>query len=93
MAREALCFLDIASRGAVFDNGAGARLRIDLENFPHLALWSRPPAPFLCIEAWTGHGDPVGFAGDISDKPSMLLLPPGARARHAARFSFTTFAA
>lgn len=87
MAQEALCFLDIASRGAVFDNGAGLRLRVDLEDFPHLALWARPPAPFLCIEAWTGHGDPVGFAGELSDKPSMRLLAPGATARHCARFS------
>lgn len=87
MALEALCFLDIASSSAVFDNGAGARLRVDLEDFPHLALWARPPAPFLCIEAWTGHGDPVGFAGELAEKPSMRLLAPGAVARHAARFS------
>jgi galactose mutarotase-like enzyme len=90
MAQEALCFLDIASRGATFENGAGARLRVELEGFPHLALWARPPAPFLCIEAWTGHGDPVGFEGEISQKPSMRLLAPGATARHAARFSFTS---
>ena len=90
MAREALCFLDIDSRSASFENGEGARLRVDLEDFPHLALWARPPAPFLCIEAWTGHGDPVGFEGEISQKPSMRLLAPGATARHAARFSFTS---
>ena len=87
MAQEALCFLDIASRGAVFDNGAGLRLRLDLDDFPHLALWGRPPAPFLCIEAWTGHGDPVDFAGELAEKPSIRLLAPGATARHAARFS------
>lgn len=86
LAAEALCFLDIASAGACLDNGAGARLRVDLENFPHLALWSRPPAPFLCIEAWTGYGDPVGFDGEISDKPSMRLLQPGETGRHGARF-------
>lgn len=89
MAQEALCFLDLASRGAVLDNGAGARLRVDLDGFPHLALWARPPAPFLCIEAWSGHGDPVGFDGELADKPSMRLLAPGATSRHTARFSFT----
>ena len=77
---------DIAEK----DPAPGARLRIDLENFPHLALWARPPAPFLCIEAWTGHGDPVGFEGEISQKPSMRLLGPGETGRHTARFSFTT---
>ena len=88
-----MCFLDIASRRVAFDNGAGLRLSATLDNFPHLALWARPPAPFLCIEAWTGHGDPVGFDGDISDKPSMRLLAPGAMARHAAHFAVEPAAA
>lgn len=87
MAQEALCFLDIGSRGATFDNGVGLRLRVELDDFPHLALWARPPAPFLCIEAWTGHGDPVGFDGELADKPSMRLLAPGETASHGARFS------
>lgn len=88
LAKEALCFLDVASRGAAIENGAGARLRVDLDDFPHLALWSLPPAPFLCVEAWTGHGDPVDFDGELADKPSMRLLPPGETARHSACFSF-----
>lgn len=86
-AREALCFLDARSKGLTFAHRGGAALRVDLDDFPHIALWSRPGAPFLCIEPWTGHGDPVGFDGELVDKPSMRLLAPGARARHAARFS------
>jgi hypothetical protein len=49
-------------------------------------LWSRPGAPFLCLEAWTGHGDPAGFSGDIFAKPSMQSLFPGESARCAATF-------
>jgi galactose mutarotase-like enzyme len=86
MAKEALCFLDAASRRLVYDNGAGARLCVMLEDFPHIALWSLPPAPFLCIEAWTGHGDPEDFSGDLYEKPSMRLLAPGERAAHSATF-------
>ena len=84
---EALCFLEARSRGLTFVREGGAALRVELEDFPHIALWSRPGAPFLCIEPWTGCGDPVGFAGELADKPSMRLLAPGRRARHAARFS------
>jgi galactose mutarotase-like enzyme len=87
-AREALCLIDARSAGLTFERRGGAALRVDLDDFPHLALWSRVGAPFLSIEAWTGHGDPVGFTGELRDKPSMRLLPPGARARHAARFAF-----
>lgn len=85
-AQEALCFLNIASRRFVYDNGAGARVTVTLDDFPHVAFWARPPAPFICLEAWTGYGDPVGFAGEIFDKPSMRILPPGAQAHHGARF-------
>lgn len=88
MANEALCFLEARSRSLRFVAPDGAAIRIELQDFPHFALWSRPPAPFLCIEAWTGHGDPEGFAGDISEKPSMRFLPVGATAGHAIRLSF-----
>jgi galactose mutarotase-like enzyme len=87
MANEALCFLDARSRSLRFVAPDGAAIRVELEDFPHIALWSRPRAPFLCIEAWTGHGDPEGFAGDIRDKPSMRFLLPGASAEHAVRLT------
>jgi galactose mutarotase-like enzyme len=83
---EALCFLNARSAGLEFSAENGPVLRMELENFPHIALWSRPGAPFLCLEAWTGHGDPVGFDGDIFAKPSMRALAPGEMARSAARF-------
>lgn len=86
MEKEALCFLDAASRRLVYDNGGGARLCVTLEDFPHIAFWSLPPAPFLCIEAWTGHGDPEDFSGDLYEKPSMRILAPGESATHGATF-------
>lgn len=86
MNNEALCFLNAASRRFVYDSGAGVALAVELENFPHLAFWSRPPAPFLCLEAWTGHGDPEDFCGDLYEKPSMRVLAPGDGASHRAIF-------
>lgn len=83
---EALCFLDARSAGLEFAAQEGPSLRMELENFPHIALWSRPHAPFLCLEAWTGHGDPEGFDGDLFAKPSMRVLAPGESARSGAQF-------
>ena len=88
---EALCFFDARGAGLEFfaRDAAGVekpRLRMQLENFPHIALWSRPGASFLCLEAWTGHGDPEHFSGDIFAKPSMRRLNPGESARSAATF-------
>lgn len=87
LAQEALCFLDLRSRSLRFDRGDGSRISMWLGEMPHLAIWTLPNAPFLCLEAWTGHGDPVGFTGEIADKPSMRLLPPGGVAQHLAGFS------
>ncbi|QGM98882.1 aldose 1-epimerase [Methylocystis parvus] len=89
-ARDALCFLNISSRSLAFDNGAGARLKVTLDEFPHVGFWTLPPAPYLCIEPWTGHGDPVDFHGDLYEKPSMRILQPGESARHGASFAFET---
>jgi galactose mutarotase-like enzyme len=85
LAKEALCFLEAASRFVRFIGPAGA-VRISAENFSHWALWSLPGAPFVSIEAWTGHGDPDGFAGDITDKPSMRFLEPGDESIHRVAF-------
>ncbi|MCC7271926.1 MAG: aldose 1-epimerase family protein [Alphaproteobacteria bacterium] len=87
-AAEALCFLDARSRSLRFADDAGRGIDVAWDGFPHLALWTRPGAPFLCIETWTGHGDPEDFAGDLAEKPSIRLLAPGAVARHAVAFSW-----
>ena len=86
-AAEALCFLGAASHGIDFAGPEGV-IRIETENFPHFALWARPPAEFLCIEAWTGYGDPEGFSGDLFAKPSMRILSPGEAAAHTMCFGF-----
>jgi galactose mutarotase-like enzyme len=43
----------------------------------YLGLWSKPGAPFLCIEPWEGVTDPVGFAGDFRQKPGVFQIAPG----------------
>ncbi|MDF2117119.1 aldose 1-epimerase family protein [Roseiarcaceae bacterium H3SJ34-1] len=84
--QEAMCFLDARSRSLRFEGLDGMAIRIAAEGFPHFALWSRPRAPFLCVETWSGHGDPQGFDGDLYDKPSMIHLQPQQERRHCATF-------
>jgi fructose-1,6-bisphosphatase/inositol monophosphatase family enzyme/galactose mutarotase-like enzyme len=85
---DALCFLDCKSRSLAFIDASGASTTMESESFQHAALWTRPGAPFLCLEAWTGYSDPDGFTGDLFDKPGMRTLEPGERARHEARYVF-----
>jgi hypothetical protein len=53
-----------------------------LNAFPHLAVWSRPTAPFLSLEAWTGHADWEDAAGDLASREAMIQLGPGETGRH-----------
>jgi galactose mutarotase-like enzyme len=85
---EALCFINAKSRTLTFERAGFGAIEIAGEGFPHWALWSKPGAPFLCIEAWSGHGDPEGFAGELRDKPSITLLAAAGEGVHKARFSF-----
>lgn len=86
--QEALCFLNARSRHMDFCAPDGSAIRVASDDFAHLALWSKPGAPFVCIETWTGHGDPVGFAGELADKPSMIVLAPGESRSHRATYEW-----
>jgi galactose mutarotase-like enzyme len=88
LANDALCFLSPNSRSLEFVM-QGATIAMDFPGFDHCALWTRPPAPYLCLEAWTGYSDPEGFDGDLFDKPSMRVLAPGEKARHEATYRFS----
>lgn len=85
---EALCFINAKSRTLTFEREGFGAIEIASEGFPHWALWSKPGAPFLCIEAWSGHGDPEDFAGELHDKPSITLLAAAGEGVHKACFSF-----
>jgi galactose mutarotase-like enzyme len=87
-ANDAVCFLNCVSRSLTFIDASGASIAMDFPDFQHAALWTRPGAPFICLEAWTGYSDPAGFVGDLFQKPSMRVLEPGSRARHEARYIY-----
>jgi galactose mutarotase-like enzyme len=55
----------------------GPRLTLQFPDTPYLGLWSKPGAPFICIEPWHGMADPLGFAGDFTKKPGVFIVPPG----------------
>ncbi|BCJ91553.1 aldose 1-epimerase [Terrihabitans soli] len=79
--KDALIFTELASRSVIYGAGEGPRLKISFPNTPHLGIWSKPGAPFVCIEPWQGHSDPAGFDGEIWDKPGIVRIKPGAERR------------
>jgi galactose mutarotase-like enzyme len=75
---DALIFDRLASRRVTYGAGTAPRIEVDFPDMPHLGVWSKPGAGFVCIEPWQGFADPVGFDGELSQKPGILLVPPGA---------------
>ncbi len=85
---DALCFLEANSDRLRLLNEGGDAICVDVENFPHFAIWSKPGAPFISVESWTGHGDLEGYSGDIFSKPSMSVLNPSEVGTHTIQYRF-----
>lgn len=77
-AEDALIFDRLESRALTYQGPGGARAAVDFEGMPHLGLWTKPGAGYLCIEPWRGFSDPAGFDGSLGEKPGMVTVAPGA---------------
>lgn len=51
-------------------------LTMDFSGFPYLAIWSKPNAPFLCIEPWRNTADTVKTSGIFAEKTDIITLKP-----------------
>jgi galactose mutarotase-like enzyme len=74
---DALIWDELHSRSLSFGAPDGAKLDIAAPDTPMLGIWQKPGAHYLCIEPWQGIADPVGYDGDLRDKPGVVVLPPG----------------
>lgn len=51
-------------------------LTMDFTDFPFLAIWSKPNAPFICIEPWFSTADTVKGSGVFTQKQDIISLKP-----------------
>ncbi|WHO77160.1 aldose 1-epimerase family protein [Rhizobium sp. BT03] len=82
---DAMIFPKGAGEGLTYGAEGGPTMQFRFENLPNLALWTKPGAPFLCIEPWHGTAAEAGRSNELSKRPSTTILAPGA----VARFAFT----
>ncbi|MGO7480275.1 aldose 1-epimerase family protein [Rhizobium ruizarguesonis] len=83
--QDAMIFPRGAGEGLSYGAEGGPTMHFHFENLPNLALWTKPGAPFLCIEPWHGTAAEAGNSSELSKRPSTTILAPGA----VASFSFT----
>jgi galactose mutarotase-like enzyme len=74
---DVLIFDQIKSRSVLYGSNDGPRIKIGFPDAPYLGVWTKPGAPFICIEPWHGVTDPEGFSGDFKDKPGVFVLKAG----------------
>ena len=86
---DALIFLDPASRSVDYGPGDGRKLHIGFDGMPQLGIWSKPGAPFVCIEPWSGYASPADFDGDATRKPGTTLVAPGESRSFGMQVSLT----
>lgn len=55
----------------------GRGVGLDFHEFPMVAFWTVPGAPFLCMEPWQGCAAWDNESGKFEEKPFCSILPPG----------------
>lgn len=70
----------------IFDKPRSRRLQYGAErlaievrfpDMPHLALWTKPGAGFICIEPWQGYASLEGYAAEFARRPGVVSIAPG----------------
>lgn len=76
--QDALVFNGLHSNQIeVSDQSGKILLRFFADGFPWFGIWSKPGAPFLCLEPWFGHADFVGQPVEISEKDAIQKVSQG----------------
>jgi len=80
-AADAMLFPEGAGTGLTYAAEGGPAIRLHWENLPNLALWSKPGAPFVCLEPWHGTAAELGGSDELAERPYTFVLEPGTTAR------------
>lgn len=70
-----LCFPAISSDGVSLVRDGKTYLKMTFGKIPHLWLWAKPGAKFICIEPWHGSDECI-FETDITKKDGIIALAP-----------------
>jgi galactose mutarotase-like enzyme len=77
---DALIFEALRSRSVTYGAPGSPSIRVDFPDMPHLGIWTKPGAGFICIEPWQGHASPDDFDGEFASRPGVMSIPVGQEA-------------
>lgn len=71
---DALIFKSLRSKSVTILENNKPLLKVGFEDFPHLGIWTKVNAPFICIEPWFGYSDTAESNGNLFDKEGIQVL-------------------
>ena len=72
---DAFVFKNLNSKRLTLENKSRTyALEFEFENFQQFGIWTKPQAPFLCLEPWNGFADSVAGQVEFKDKPGLIQL-------------------
>lgn len=78
---DALILKSHTSRSMKIAKNGEAFLKVAFSDFPHLGIWTKENAPFVCIEPWLGYSDTENASGNITEKEAVTILSEGQQLR------------
>lgn len=77
--QDALVFRNLKSRRVTlrYKNNNDRAVTVSFPDFPHLGIWAKPGAPFVCIEPWLGYADAEGEPRPIEQKGAIQRVDAG----------------
>lgn len=76
-AKDALIFKNLKSSFVQLKSkNSNFSLKVSLDDFPYLAFWAKPNAPYVCIEPWIGIADSHDSSREFSEKEVIQSLDP-----------------
>lgn len=72
--KDAIIMKNLKSQKVYLKTETKKVLTFDFKDFPYLAIWSKPDAPFVCIEPWFNTADKVSSNGIFEEKENLIEL-------------------
>ncbi|NUM31951.1 MAG: aldose 1-epimerase family protein [Bacteroidetes bacterium] len=74
---DALIFKNLKSKYVILKSKSSSKtVKVKIEGWKYLGIWSKPGADFICIEPWEGIADYINFKNDVSVKEGIITLKP-----------------
>lgn len=84
---DAIVIPKVKSQSVKLINKENKGIKFDFKGFPSLAIWTKPNAPFVCLEPWIGYADKYNSNYQFIEKDNMQFLNP--ECEFSATYSIT----